>query len=958
VVSLAHANAKDKEAVMRTNLKKAIQLITIMAIGILLVTTIVVFARKESESVRAAGPIPPPEGYPKLSLSTKVVTPTLAGSEGETLEYSIEIRNTGAYSASGATLMDSIPLNTTFTGYMASSASPAPVFKNGMILWGPGEVGFDSSVMITFSVNATPGYEGIITNSAVINDPMIASPVTVTAETYITDQPMFVISKTSSPNLPGKGGPLTYELVVTNVGQQAVGVPITVTDFVPDDTTFLQAGLDGSYNTGVVTWTRTVDLKFGESTPFTFSVNINPDVVSGTVINNDIYFVVGPGEISAGSPYTTTVIDPIFLLYKSVDPDPPGANREMTYTLTVFNMGSRATDLVITDNVPPEVEYRRGGSFDGEAVTWEIPSLDTRESAEVSFTVYIDDIADIITLNDDYQVCSAEGVCAPGIPTPSLIVGPTFEATATLDPIAHKPGGGSGGKETVTPTLTIENLGPGNAIDATALLTFGNISISNKGVLKTMDSDGNPIGELFDVPNCTTWSKCVSYGWTGDLMAGEMITITTIEGQSTIGGGEWNPYTATVVVTDDLSGYVTTPIEATAVGHVTHMSNLIPVKSAPAQIGPGQTMMYTIEVFNSGLSTTEPPPPVLTETVPASVTLIEGSISDGGVSSLVGGNTVITWGLPAMSPGDYLSRTFEVMVNPDLVSGTLLINKDYATTTYEDYLKGFKTIVGEPVTTTVHEVGLIDSYKTVTPTWALPGEGTILTYTVHVANTGPNNLSDVEVTDIFPWEHTTYQRDAEVTSGDLISDIVSLEWTGDVEAYSEQLITFTVLVDDFYEGVVTNTATISHESLQQDKVVTAVAYITDKPVLSISKTATPDPVLVGTALLYHLKVTNLGQQATLLTITDTIPANTSYIFGSASSGGQLVGDAVQWLLPVLNPGKSLDMTFQVEVNGGQEIVNDSYAVRCDEGVFAYGEPVVTRVRYPIRRIVLPIVFKN
>jgi hypothetical protein len=105
-------------------------------------------------------------------------------------------------------------------------------------------------------------------------------------------------------------------------------------------------------------------------------------------------------------------------------------------------------------------------------------------------------------------------------------------------------------------------------------------------------------------------------------------------------------------------------------------------------------------------------------------------------------------------------------------------------------------------------------------------------------------------------------------------------------------------------------------------------------------------------------VTNLGQQATLLTITDTIPAHTSYIFGSASSGGMLVGEVVQWTLPVLDPGESLNMTFQVEVNGGQEIVNDSYAVRCDEGVYAYGDPVVTRVKYPIRTVRLPIIFRD
>ena len=936
---------------MRTKLKKAIQLIGIILIGIFMVATVVGFARKSSHSVLAVGPIPPPIGYPKLALSTKVVTPTLANTDGAVLEYNLEILNTGAYTALAVTLTDVIPFSTTYNGDAWSSAPPTPVISDGILTWENGVVGFDASVVITFSVTVTPGYEGIISNTAVISDPMITEPVTVMAETRVTDQPMFEIAKTATPALPGKNKPLMYELVVTNQGQAAVDTPIIVTDFIPTDTTFLNASPGFTYDPigRAVMWDQLVNLGFGDTKVFTFSVEIG-DVPSGTVIANNDYLVVSEGRFGVGEPYTTTVIDPIFILSKSIYPDPPGSNREMTYTLTVLNLGSKANDLVITDAVPSELEYRRGGdSYADGIVTWYLPSLDTRESAQVTFTVFIADIAGVIVLNDDYSVCSAEGVCTPGIPVPSLLVGPTFEATATLDPIAKKPGGGTG---PVTPTLTIHNLGPGNALDATALLTFGRISISWNDMMVIP-----PVGTLVDGPPCDVSFPCTNFVWTGDVAVGEVITFTTIEGQSTIGGEEGTHYTATVVVSDTLGDYVTEPVTATAIGHITHYANLIPTKSAPPEIGPGQPMTYTIQVFDSGLSTDEPPSPVLTETVPTSVTLIEDSISDGGSFEIIDGRTVVSWILPAMGPGDYLFRSFGVMVDPDLVSGTLIINDDYRTTWYESELTGTLSILGEPVTTTVHEVGLIDSYKTVTPTWALPGTGTVLNYVVHVVNSGPIDLSGVQVSDIFPWQDTTYQRDAVASAGSLISDIVSLEWSGDVASYSEQLITFTAVVDDFFEGVVTNTATLTHTSLKQDVVVTAVAYITDKPVLRISKIATPDPVKVGNRLLYQIQVTNLGQQATLLVVTDTIPANTAYVFGSASSGGQEVDGVVNWILPVLKPGETLKLTFQVTVLGGIEIINASYAVRCDEGVSANGEPVVTRVWHPIRRVHLPLAFR-
>jgi hypothetical protein len=86
--------------------------------------------------------------------------------------------------------------------------------------------------------------------------------------------------------------------------------------------------------------------------------------------------------------------------------------------------------------------------------------------------------------------------------------------------------------------------------------------------------------------------------------------------------------------------------------------------------------------------------------------------------------------------------------------------------------------------------------------------------------------------------------------------------------------------------------------------------------------------------------------------------NTSYLFGSASTSGMVEDGVVTWNLPVLYPGETIRLTFQVTVQGGNEIINDHYAARCDEGVFAYGDPVVTHVKYPIRRIMLPVLVNN
>jgi uncharacterized repeat protein (TIGR01451 family) len=892
-----------------------------------------------------ADPLLPPQGYPKLSLSLKVVTPTLDSPGGATLYYQIEIRNTGAYTAAGTTLTDVIPDNTSYN-HDARASAGTPVFHGGMLAWA-GDVGFDETVVVSFSVDVASVFLGTVRNTAVISQPLIARPITVAAETVITDQPILTIGKTSPP-LPGANKLLTYTLVVTNVGQPASNMLVLVTDTVPANTLFSAADPYGSESGGVVEWTRNVTLGFGQSTVFTFSVDV-ADVPSGTVIVNDNYRVSSPeANLAVGQPYTVTVVDPVFRLHKYVWPDPPGSNREMTYTLTVRNVGSLATHVVVTDRVPAGVEYRRGGTEADGVVSWSLPSLNTGESASLTYTVYISDVMDVAIVNDDYWVCSDEGVCELGRVLTSVVWGPTFETTAMVDPIAKKPGGGGG---PVTPTLVVRNLGPGDALGATVLLEFIRISVSAN------DLYAEPAeGTLPPFPSVECGDKCVSYVWTGDLAQGDAITFTTKEGQSTIGGDPGTIYTATVVVSDTLANAATDPVTGTASGRITHYANLIPIKQAPAVIGRGQLMTYTIQVWNSALTVDGTPAPVLTDVVPMSVTV--ESVSDGGITRTVSDTTVISWVLPALSTGDRVQRSFAVRVDNELVSGTQILNADYGVSWREAETSTVFHNPGKPVTTTVVESGLVDSYKTVTPVMVLPGPGKVLAFSLHIVNSGALDLTGVTVYDFLPWQDTTYRRDAIASAGEVYSDIVSVRWVGDVAAFSTEIVTLSVEVDPDFQGPITNTAVISHSDLLTEVVVSAVAYVTEKPVLQISKSASPDPVAQGGELAYTIKVINLGQQATDLVITDTVPSNAEVVPHSMTGGGLLEEDEIRWQVAVLGPGESHTFGFRMTVQSGDWVVNDRYAVRCAEGVVDIGAPVRTRVLKGSAGVYLPIVLRN
>ncbi len=204
-----------------------------------------------------ADPIMPPDGYPKLSASIKTASPSLVSTGGAKLTYTVEIRNTGAYTAADTTLTDVLPEQVTFNE-AESSVPPAPQFDGTTLSWN-GEVGFDQTVVISFNVTISPSFSGEVINTALISNPMIDEPVSVVATSMVTDDPIFTIEKTSFPDLPGANKPITFTIIVANEGQPAVNLPITVTDQVPADTSPRSVGVDGtiSPDESFVTWNRT-----------------------------------------------------------------------------------------------------------------------------------------------------------------------------------------------------------------------------------------------------------------------------------------------------------------------------------------------------------------------------------------------------------------------------------------------------------------------------------------------------------------------------------------------------------------------------------------------------------------------------------------------------------------------------------------------------------------------------
>ena len=123
------------------------------------------------------------------------------------------------------------------------------------------------------------------------------------------------------------------------------------------------------------------------------------------------------------------------------------------------------------------------------------------------------------------------------------------------------------------------------------------------------------------------------------------------------------------------------------------------------------------------------------------------------------------------------------------------------------------------------------------------------------------------------------------------------------------------------------------------------------PNLTIAKSA-PAWVNSGGRIMYTLAVVNHGGAgATNLVVTDTLPANVSYL-----SGGTLAGSVVSWTAVSLSPGEAITFTFTVTpMVGIKLIVNDDYRVSADGGYGAVGVRVVTLV--DPQQVFLPLVMR-
>ena len=691
---------------------------------------------------------------------------------------------------------------TLYSGGSAFSSGATCTSQNGTPVGTPQSVKIASDGTATSSTvtGLTAGFYGW--QAVFSNDPNYAGS-TGNCEPFHVLVPPTVSASKAEPT-PGDGvtvnpfdpslNVISYKITLVNTGQiDATGV--TLTDPIPTGTTVATIGNGGSSNGTSITWSN-LTVPAGGTTSVTFSVDVSNTDTNGETITNQASFTVPSGDLTSCGELTcetntvsNPVAFPIIAATKAGVPSDPQtvnpfdpSNNTVVYTITLTNTGDLSATVPVTDSVPAGTTFAsatNNGQLVGSEVEWtgsNAVTVPADGTASVSFTVTV-------------NTTDTNGQVIPNTAVYNVPVGSTpAPGTCTSQPASTPESGQDCNTNTVQVTVAFPILSATKSstpVDGSTVKPGDEISYQIK---VTNSGDANATVNLTDaVPNDTTFvsggacpagATCsfpsagaaagTSISWSGVLVSADSSTTVsfTVVVVSTAQNGDKIPnfaiYTVPTGSVSPPGGCINpNPTNGTCDTNTVQQIVEFPIvsaikKSVPTDgsiVKPGDTIVYTIQLTNSGLQ--DATGVTVTDKVPAGTTFV--SADNGGTES--GGS--VTWSditVPkgtlnqngSVTPGAPADVSFTVTVNADDTNGEVIPNVAAYTDVNNPNCDGAATCNTNTVTETV-EFPILTAVKS-----SVPGDGATvkrgdqIVYTITLTNSGLQDATDVTVTDTVP----------------------------------------------------------------------------------------------------------------------------------------------------------------------------------------------------------------
>ncbi|WP_264551163.1 PKD domain-containing protein [Flavobacterium sp. N2038] len=865
-----------------------------------------------------------------LSLTKKVSNPTpLVGSF---VTFEIITTNSGPQDAASVTVTDLLPSGYTFSSFNATSGT----YDSTTGLWSLDILKSTESetLQIIAIVNPTGDYTNIaeVTNSDTPDPDSTPNNAVTTEDDYGTATTVPIpqssdLSLTKKVNnaTPLVGSLVTFEIVVTNNGPQDNN-GIQVTDILPSGYTFTGFTVStGTYDTATGIWT-VGNLVTGDAETLQIVAKVNP---GGIYLNKaEITAANLPDPDSTPNNGATTEDDyaeattvPVpesadLSLTKTVSNATPLVGSQVTFSIEVSNAGPQeANSVAVTDLIPSGYTYvsysATTGTYDSSTGIWTIGNIPITDSYTLQITAVV---------NATGTYLNTAEVTASSLPDPDSTPanGSTTEddyaevattpvpqsADLSLTKIVSNAAPLIGSQ--VTFSLEVSNTGPQdtNGVTVTDLLPSGYTYVSYSATA----GNYNPATGLWTIGTLLNGSShtlqlTATVNPTGDYINTTEVTASNLpDPDSTPNNGvttEDDYATATITPTtqaSDLSLTKTvnnaTPLVGSQVTFEVIVTNNGPQNNTGVQVTDLLPSGYTFNGFTISTGTYNPTTGIWTV----------GNLINGKSETLqITGTVNLT--------GDYLNIaevTAADLPDPDSTPNNgVTTEDDYATAT----------------TTPITQAANLSLTKTVSN--ATPLIGSQVTFEVVITNSGPQNVTGAEVTDLLPSGYTFSSYSA--TKGTY--NKTTGKWNiGSLINGDSQTLQLTATVNS--TGNYTNIAEVTASSLPDPNSTPNNGVTTEDDYATATTTPVPpmadlslvkgiiggnNSPIFGATVTFEIIVTNSGpQDATGVTVLDILPSGYEYVVYSSTTGQYFNTNGI-WNIGTIRTGASESLLIGAKV---------------------------------------------
>ena len=586
---------------------------------------------------------------------------------GQPTTYTIVVTNQGPSTVTDAAVADTFPgvlSNCTTTSVAAGGASGNTAAGTGdladTLSMPPG-----SSVTYTATCDVDPSATGSLANTATVSSAIATetdagdNSATDTDTLEVTADLEITKDNGTATSVPGQ--PTTYTIVVVNQG------PSTVTDAAVADTfpgilsncaftSVAAGGASGNTAAGAGDLAETLSMPPGSSVTYTATCDVDPAATGSlsntATVSSAIATETDPGDDSATDTDTLEVTADLEITKDNgTATSVPG--QPTTYTIVVVNQGpSTVTDAAVADAFPGGLSNcaftsvaAGGASGNTAAGAGDLAdTLSMPPGSSVTYTATCDvDPAATGSLSNTATVSSAIATeTDPGDDSATDI--DTLEVTADLEITKDNGTTMSSAGQPTTYTIVVANQGPSTVTDAAVADTFPGIlsnctftSVAAGGASGNTAAGAGDLAETLSMPP----GSSVTYTATCDVDPAATGSLSNTATVSSAIATETDPGDDSATDTDALVPTTDLRLEKTA---------------DPTSAGAGETVLYTLTVFNDGPG--DATGVVVTDTLPGEVTLVATSGCAEDPSAVP---TCTLGAIPASGSASY---TIEVTVDP------------------------------------------------------------------------------------------------------------------------------------------------------------------------------------------------------------------------------------------------------------------------------------------------------